>query len=173
MLLIAIMLTAFSMDWQRQLFKSMGKDSTLSGRTVLWDHGMEIGGETPILGHGYGAFWVQGNPRAEQLWYDNNISARSGFHFHNLYMETFVELGAVGLIFVIGLILMILGKCTYLTLRYGMRMEFILSLAITIMFLIRSFVEVDLIGTFNIGPFLFFWIIPKLSQTQAVAQNPE
>lgn len=73
-----------------------GKDVTLTGRTDLWEVGFELIGESPWLGLGYQAFWVQGNQLAEALWAMFGIEARSGFNFHNTYINNAVEIGMIG-----------------------------------------------------------------------------
>ena len=156
----------FSLNVQQLLFKSIGKDSTLTGRTILWDHGMKVGWESPIIGHGYSAFWVQSNPLAEQLWYDFGIYSRAGFHFHDLYIELFVELGLVGLLIMLSVITASFFKSLSLTLRHGMALEYIFPLSVSFMFIIRSFVEVDIMNAFGIGTILYFSIIPRLATYQ-------
>lgn len=74
-----------------------GKDATLTGRTDLWDVGLDLIAENPLLGLGYQAFWVQGNPPAELLWAAFGIPTRMGFNFHNMYISNAVEIGVVGL----------------------------------------------------------------------------
>ncbi|MBF9030319.1 O-antigen ligase family protein [Rhodobacterales bacterium HKCCE3408] len=74
-----------------------GKDVTLTGRTDLWRIALDRIGERPLLGVGYQAFWVPGNPAAEDLWYAFGIESRSGFHFHNTYLSNAVEIGLIGL----------------------------------------------------------------------------
>ncbi len=86
---------------------AFGKDSTLTGRTYLWSKALEIGGQHPWVGIGYGAFWTQGRPAAEELWEEFYITARTGFHFHNLLMETYVGMGALGLL-VVGIVCLLL-----------------------------------------------------------------
>jgi hypothetical protein len=39
---------------------AFGKDSTLTGRTYLWQQGIDAAANTPLLGVGYAAYWVQG-----------------------------------------------------------------------------------------------------------------
>ena len=73
------------------------KDSTLTGRTYLWYRAADLIKEHPIFGRGYDAFWVQGNTDAEGLWSFFGIADRSGFTFHNTYVQTLVELGWVGM----------------------------------------------------------------------------
>lgn len=74
-----------------------GKDVTLTGRTVLWDIAVGFIAERPLLGVGYQAFWVPGNPPAEALWHAFGIESRTGFHFHSVYLSNAVEIGLVGL----------------------------------------------------------------------------
>ena len=49
--------------------------------------------ERPLLGVGFQAFWVPGQPLAEQLWADFGIAGRSGFNFHNTLISNAVEIG--------------------------------------------------------------------------------
>lgn len=81
------------------------KDSTLTGRTYLWYRAADLIKEHPIFGRGYDAFWVQGNTDAEGLWSYFGIADRSGFTFHNTYVQTLVELGWVGLAVIIATVL--------------------------------------------------------------------
>ncbi|MBR1092284.1 O-antigen ligase family protein [Bradyrhizobium manausense] len=78
------------------LLRLVGKDSTLTGRTELWYWAARFSDEHPIFGTGYQAFWVPGHSAAEFLWDRFRLTARSGFHFHNLFFEMLVELGWIG-----------------------------------------------------------------------------
>jgi exopolysaccharide production protein ExoQ len=73
-----------------------GKDITLTGRTDLWQAAFREIAEAPLLGHGFRAFWIPGNPVAIQLWAMFGIESRSGFHFHNTYLSNAVEIGILG-----------------------------------------------------------------------------
>jgi exopolysaccharide production protein ExoQ len=72
------------------------KSITLSDRTPLWEVAAKMMKENPILGVGYQAFWIDGNPYAEDL-YQRLLIPRKGFGFHNLWYQAGVELGYVGL----------------------------------------------------------------------------
>src|SRR6185312_2146813 len=74
------------------------KDSTLTGRTYIWSRARDLIAERPALGHGFAAFWQQGNLDAEGLWQFGHIPERSGFNFHNTGYEVLVSLGWLGLI---------------------------------------------------------------------------
>ncbi len=55
---------------------AFGKDATLTGRTYLWAEGLRAVGETPVVGVGYQAYWVQGFSEAERLWEEFYIRAQ-------------------------------------------------------------------------------------------------
>ncbi len=81
-----------------EVLEALGKDSTLTGRTEIWANAQEYFSERPLLGVGYQAFWQIDNPRAVMLWLVNYEPIGAGFHFHNLYFNTAVELGLAGLL---------------------------------------------------------------------------
>jgi O-antigen ligase len=79
-----------------RLVAFMGRDATLSGRTQVWSHVLQMVRERPWLGHGYGSFL----PRSEA-----DAAARSNLprswplrHPHNGVLEILFELGALGVL---------------------------------------------------------------------------
>lgn len=156
-------LIAFNADVQGKVLHSVGKDSTLTGRTYLWSEGVKVGNERPILGHGYSAFWVVGQPQAERYWKEFFIPGKTGFHFHNMFIQTYVDLGFLGLCVVIFLVVFNLLRSFWLVARHGMIPEYGLALGLSCMLAIRCFVEVDWLGPFGIGDLLFFAIIPRIA----------
>lgn len=86
------------------VFAFTGKDPSLTGRTELWETAVGEIVRSPILGAGYRAFWVEGNSLAEALWVDFYIISKSGFNFHNLYLSNAVEIGLIGVILQITLL---------------------------------------------------------------------
>ena len=83
-------------------------------------------------------------------------------------METFVELGIAGVILIIGVFTAMLYRCISAALHFGIHLEQALPLGIALMFLIRSLVEVDVLGPFGISPILFFWAL-----AQSVKRHPQ
>lgn len=162
---------ALNIDPQSAVLEGMGKNPTLTGRTYLWAEGLKIGMERPLLGHGYTAFWVHGQPQAEKYWEEFYILTRTGFHFHNMYIQTFVDLGLIGVLTMVGLLFYTFGKVVILSLWHGLNAEYAFALAIAGMFLVRSFVEVDLLGPFGIGPMLFMGILPRLAAFRLQASD--
>lgn len=135
------------------------KDATLTGRTYLWDVAAKLNAERPWLGRGYYAFWRQGNIDAEGLWRWGGIGTRSGFNFHNAYVEMQVDLGWVGQALFIGVCagIALTGFARQL-IRPSVPMAFLLSLLIVIY--VRSYAESGLIAPFSFLTLL--WIATAL-----------
>lgn len=145
-----------------------GKDSTLTGRTYLWQQGIEAAKDAPILGVGYQGFWVVGFFDAERLWDDFFITTRSGFHFHNTYIETVVENGFVGLILLaIVLYGSLLGHLRSILVRKNDPQGLVLF-ALCALFVVRSFVEIDIIFAYQIGSFLLYYAAGELTLPQRI-----
>jgi exopolysaccharide production protein ExoQ len=133
----------------------LGKDTTLTGRTFLWERAAHLIKERPVLGRGFQAFWRQESIEAEALWRYFQITGRGGFHFHNTYVQTTVDLGYLGfyvIIFVITLVLISLG------IWYIKDISLVPSAFVALMILltIRSFVEVDITFQFQLGTVVFY-----------------
>lgn len=131
-----------------QLIASTGKDPTLTGRTDLWAKAVEYIWQHPFFGVGYRAFWVPGNPGAEELWYQFYIESKSGFHFHNTYLSNAVELGLVGML----LQVFVLWSISYQILRLAFlypNPTLAWAAAFTLLVLTRSLVEVDVFFEFS------------------------
>lgn len=133
---------------------AFGKDATLTGRTYLWSEGLAAGLGAPIFGVGFQAYWVQGFSEAERLWAEFYITARGGFHFHNTFIEVFVELGTVGLLLIAHILVRVPGAHLLRLLDdRGDRSSYVLF-GLGVMLLVRSLVEVDVIQAYSVGTFL-------------------
>lgn len=150
---------------------AFGKDETLTGRTYLWNRGVEIGSGQPWLGHGYDAFWTKGRPEAEELWREFYIASRTGFHFHNVYIEAFVGLGALGLVLTGFLALALLLIPIRAALRPLAGGSTIILAGLSLLFLIRSTVEVDFLTPHTAGAFLVPFVLLKLADAGRVGSR--
>jgi exopolysaccharide production protein ExoQ len=139
-----------ALESKDDLLSAVGKSGDLTGRGLLWQRAAVLSEQRPVFGVGYGAFWVQGNPEAEALWRAEHIPGRGGFHFHSFYYETLVELGYMGL--AIGVT--VLGLTGVAALMLGLRRpgpETGFFCAIMLFLFLRSFVELDLVGGFDLN----------------------
>jgi len=80
-------------------FEMSGRDSTLTGRTDLWEDILKYASKNPLTGVGYGSFWI-GN-LSHNLWEKHFWNPRQG---HNGYIDVYVELGMIGLFLFAGLL---------------------------------------------------------------------
>lgn len=153
------------------IFVVFGKDPTLTGRTYLWNQGILFGADRPILGLGYFAFWIPNRPEAEELWRDFYITARTGFHFHNTLIESYVALGLVGVALVGGWTVALLANALRVLMNTGHGGAAAVCVALAIIFVIRSFVEIDFLTPYTARSFMVPFILLKMSdQRRTVTQ---
>lgn len=133
---------------------AFGKDATLTGRTYLWNQGIEFGGQNPVRGLGYYAFWTHGRPEAEVLWEEFYISTRMGFHFHNTLIEAYVGLGLLGVAVVAGLTLALLILPLRVIFSRHVTGSAIAYTGFAVLFIPRSLVEIDFLTPHALGSFL-------------------
>jgi exopolysaccharide production protein ExoQ len=133
--------------------ETLGKDTTLTGRTVLWNRAAVLIPDHPVLGLGFQAFWQPGNLEAEALW--ARFHVRGGFHFHNAWVESTMQLGVVGA----ALLALTLATGIVFCLAWSWRersMAPAFFIAYLLMVTIRSFVELDVATQFSYSTVLFY-----------------
>ncbi len=82
------------------LLGTIGKDTTLTGRTDIWPYIIEMIGKQQWLGYGYSAFWSDWNSPGAYIWYAAKWTPPNA---HNGLLDLWLELGLVGVvIFTIG-----------------------------------------------------------------------
>jgi exopolysaccharide production protein ExoQ len=147
---------------------AFGKDSTLTGRTYLWSQGLAAAEQAPFFGVGYYGYWVQGFPEAERLWEEFYIGTRSGFHFHETYIEVLVELGLAGVVLISILMVRVLAGHLMRLLDDRRDLASITMFGIAAMLFVRSFFEVDVIHPYTVGAFLLYYAAGLLAAPQPV-----
>ena len=106
---------AFIVDiLSKDVLTPLGRDVTLTGRTDLWKELVAIGNMHPILGSGYGGFWVEGNHKLDLLWERFPWTPNQA---HNGYLEVYISLGIAGLVLLVGLISSVYKKIMSLLAR--------------------------------------------------------
>ena len=146
---------------------AFGKDSTLTGRTYLWQEGIAQGNENPLLGLGYLAFWVAGRPRAEDLWDTFYITGKTGFHFHNTLIEAYVALGIVGVAMIAALTAALAILAVLTVLRSTAVASSALCAALAFLFVLRSGVEIDFFTPYTAGSFLVPFVLLNMADRHA------
>ena len=77
---------------------ALGRDPTLTNRTFLWKTLLGMG-TNPIIGTGYESFWS-----AERITYVRSVVG-GGIQSHNGYIDTYLNLGIIGVFFFVALLL--------------------------------------------------------------------
>jgi exopolysaccharide production protein ExoQ len=168
---VAIVIQVGALD---AVFVVFGKDPTLTGRTYLWNQGILFGEDRPVLGLGYYAFWVHNRPEAEELWKEFYIGGRSGFHFHNTLIESYVGIGLIGVALIAGWTLTLLVNTLRLLMNPVGRGAAAICAGLSIIYVIRSFVEIDFFTPYTTGSFMVPYLLLQMSdQRRAVTQQPQ
>jgi O-antigen ligase len=112
-------------------------DSTFTGRTVIWDFAQLEIARRPLLGWGYQSFWLVG-PDAPSI-----VEARGWVktmpNAHNGYFDTMLEMGYVGLAFLIMFLIATLHGIGRVAQRDPARARLLLSIVLFI--IIYNFLE--------------------------------
>lgn len=85
------------------ILDSFGKDATLTGRTWLWERGLEEIAKHPLIGGGYQAFWA--HERSSEVMWIRHITLESVKGFHNVGVEVWNDLGIPGLIALVAVLI--------------------------------------------------------------------
>ncbi len=77
----------------------MGKSLDLNSRGPIWTYAIEKGLERPWLGYGYAGFWTSSEADViyNNTWAGGIMREGSRFHAHNGFIDTFLQIGLVGL----------------------------------------------------------------------------
>lgn len=151
-----IVIGILQMDLKEELLGALGKDSSLTGRTMLWDIAKRQMEENPWTGLGANGYW-----RAERGTANTITSLLQGtekfggFSFHNSYFENGVNYGYPGFWASIFLAAWCCLSAGMNWLRNQTVVNFVF-LVLALMFVIRTTSEADLSGEFASGAVLLF-----------------
>lgn len=151
-LVIGVAIYSLMQNFFDEFMYDIGKDPTLTGRTYIWERGLDLITDNPILGSGYQSVFVINNVVAEDIWEYAKVPSGAGFNFHNMYINIWVELGFVGFFtYVLGLFLLI--KNLYKTYEFRDPL-LVLSIFVFFFFFTQSFLEAVLLRQFTLAQFL-------------------
>jgi O-antigen ligase len=115
---------------------------TMTGRTDIWRALLVYIAERPVLGYGFGSFWTPERMEA--------VSLELGWlvpHAHSTYVETQLELGAVGLACFVSAIVLGIGiaaRGVLRTMRTGLSLESAFAFTVLVWLTVSMFAEVML-----------------------------
>jgi exopolysaccharide production protein ExoQ len=175
-LVIAILcgfLIVFSDELFQAALRFAGKSSSLSDRTPLWDVAKKMMESYPVGGVGFEAFWQQGNSYAEDLW-RRFQPGRSGYNFHNLWYQSAVDLGYIGL----SLAILTVAITAIEVMRWVLRSPSPTScffFGFVVFILLQSPLEVELFAQFStiMAIFIAAFVYARQSREQHEVRNRE
>ena len=91
-------------DLSQVIIASMGRDPTFTGRSEIWSEVISLV-PNPLIGTGYDSFWL--GERLKQMWAKHWWNPTGS---HNGYLETYINLGWIGLVLLCLLIVAIFRK---------------------------------------------------------------
>lgn len=134
---------------------AVGKDSTLTNRTVIWEAGNRVARDNPWLGIGLEGFWRYEVGQAQTLNELDYKAYGTKLSFHNSYIEIKVALGYIGMT---ALIVAIAWSYMRTVLNWfrsqGMASSFFLTTSTVI--LISTFTESYMTAAFDTFVLLFY-----------------
>jgi O-antigen ligase len=92
-------LLAYGLDMNGQMAGAIGKDPTLTDRTVIWNYLLGLH-TNPLLGTGYESFWM--GDRLRKFWAESGEGSIN--EAHNGFLEVYLNLGLVGLTLLAGVV---------------------------------------------------------------------
>jgi len=99
------LLGAAAMLWPDVVFRVLGRDSSLTGRRAIWTAVEHWIGERPVLGYGFGGVWDPSSPLTMAIWRESRFDA---FYAHNGYLDIPLQVGVIGLVLLIAVLVGIL-----------------------------------------------------------------
>ncbi len=152
---VLIAMSMFSEGPVDAFLGAVGKDSTLTGRTELWEHAQRLIRENPYFGLGAEGFWLPNRGDAQSLleYFYKAVYVR--FSFHNSYLEIAVQLGLVGLFFFLVGEAFVLWRIVLNWFR-SQDLDTSFFLMIGLLVLARSMTESDLYNPMNLNKMMMF-----------------
>jgi O-antigen ligase len=158
-LLFTMLLLQLSVGWLELIVEGLGREMTLTDRTLLWADILKLV-DNPLIGTGYDSFWL-----GERLtilwskwWFQPNET-------HNGYIDIYIDLGIIGLLIMAGVIF-----SAYKNIRRTLLHDYDfgkVSMVYFVMFLLYNITEASL--KLRNGMFLIFLLFsmyyPRISDS--------
>ena len=157
---VILVIAQFTFDIYGKIVAASGHQATLEGRSRLWQELLAYQ-PSPVFGSGFESFWLGDRLKEFQKEYPFTQA-------HNGYLETYMNLGIVGLLILIGLIVATFHKCRHELLRNFDWGRLRMGLLITIV--IHNWAEAGFKGL--CAPFFVFLIIAIDYPPFAIAFSP-
>ena len=111
---LALAFILVSRSFSNAVFGLLGKDSSFTGRDLVWAGVLHGIARKPLLGYGFQAFWLE---KGGNLVLIQEKTSFVPVHAHNGYLNLLLHVGIIGMI----LFLVFLARILWVTIREGRR----------------------------------------------------
>lgn len=136
-LLVASAVASVAIAERQPVLNALGKDATLTGRTVLWAAVEEHITRRPLLGYGYGAFWEPAGRASEMV---RAVVGWDTPHSHNGFLDLWLDIGLVGLLVFLAAYVLAIRRA-WVALRAGAGIDGLWAMAFLVMLLLGNLTE--------------------------------
>lgn len=159
MLCVVVFVAICARDHLNAITTMLGRDSDISGRTLIWQFGWKMFLDHFWAGYGYGVFWEGFNSPGAAFWSVFHLGAP---HSHNGYLQLALDAGAVGIGLFVAALLTVLYKLAWLV-RQGPDALVSWAAAFLGLFLSTNLVETRLWVGNQIDTVLFVYIVVNVN----------
>lgn len=149
----------FIMALGEDVAKLAGRETTFTGRTLIWPSVLRFIQEEFWFGYGFQAFWVDGGETKKQIMIDAGFEAHNA---HNAYFELTIGLGIIGASMVAFAVLRAAFQAT--TALYGVNGIRRTFLPFLILALILSCFESAFGDSAGVAAFVLGVLVPKVTE---------
>ena len=105
-----------TLKYRNEIFAFLGRDSDLTSRTEIWDDVVEFAVQRPD-GWGYVGVWpIWAHPYSEM---GTEVKWVRPVHAHNAFLDAWLQLGLIGLILLLAMLVLLFGSAWRLVERAG------------------------------------------------------
>ncbi|GGK38161.1 O-antigen ligase family protein [Salinarimonas ramus] len=146
---------------------AVGRDPTLTGRTLLWELAWENFTSAPLLGVGYRGFFVPYYPPAVEVLEYFHLPPTAAWHHHNAFFDILAGTGLLGIAAHAILLGRVLGLFAGGIARDRLRAADAGIVAAFAYLALRSALEVDFTVEYSLGLFLYALVHATLARRLA------
>ncbi|MGQ9765714.1 MAG: O-antigen ligase family protein [Armatimonadota bacterium] len=140
-------------DIVERILALLGRDLTLTGRIPLWLILIPMAWERPLLGYGYGAFWLGESGPSAAVW----AVTWDAMHAHNGYLDVWLELGLIGAGIALALVAFTIVRYARAALQSESSPTIQLGFFISLFIFVENMSEVVLLES-GLGK-AFYWVL--------------
>lgn len=162
-LALSAVAAVLTLKYSKEIFKVLGRDSDLTSRTEIWEDVIEFAQERPD-GWGFVGYWpIWQFPYSE---IGTEVKWVRPTHAHNAFLDVWLQLGLIGLVLLVAMLVLLFGSAWRLVERAGKGDTFIplgwalLTVALSLQALTESRLLVEggwflLVALYCMGPPVF------------------